>query len=350
MKKYVIDTREKQEFTAGSKARNDINEILERKGYDKKYIYINSKKSKIFMFRDIFTTYKDLKRIVEQLENNSELIIQFPWDSLAYKYAKYIKKMSKRKSIKTIVIIHDINSLRSSDKFGLLYFKYLIREIDFLNCFDYIICHNDKMKKYLVNNGISDKKIISLGIFDYLVDFKNKVDVNGNFKCVNIAGNLLINKSKYIYCLDQLKSEYYNFELFGINYTGKNDKFLKYNGSFDPTKLIKKVNTGFGLVWDGASIDKCDGNWGEYLKWNNPHKFSLYMACGIPVFVWKKSALATFVKQNEVGIVINSLKEIENIFKNMTKKDYIKYVKNVEKIQKRVIEGQFLNDAIEKCR
>ena len=114
--------------------------------------------------------------------------------------------------------------------------------------------------------------------------------------------------------------------------------------------MIKKVNTGFGLVWDGASIDKCDGNWGEYLKWNNPHKFSLYMACGIPVFVWKKSALATFVKQNEVGIVINSLKEIENIFKNMTKKDYIKYVKNVEKIQKRVIEGQFLNDAIEKCR
>lgn len=100
MKKYVIDTREKQEFTAGSKARNDINEILERKGYDKKYIYINSKKSKIFMFRDIFTTYKDLKRIVEQLENNSELIIQFPWDSLAYKYAKYIKKCQKERVLK----------------------------------------------------------------------------------------------------------------------------------------------------------------------------------------------------------------------------------------------------------
>ena len=35
---------------------------------------------------------------------------------------------------------------------------------------DYIIAHNSLMKNYLVNQGINDKKIYELGIFDYLTE------------------------------------------------------------------------------------------------------------------------------------------------------------------------------------
>lgn len=45
--KYVIDTVNPKDFTAGSKARNDIESILTKNGYDKFTIVVGEKKKKI---------------------------------------------------------------------------------------------------------------------------------------------------------------------------------------------------------------------------------------------------------------------------------------------------------------
>ena len=102
------------------------------------------------------------------------------------------------------------------------------------------------------------------------------------------------------------------------------------------------------MIWDGQSIDKISGLFGEYLRYNNPHKFSLYMATGIPVIVWKESALASFVEKNKVGYTVNSLYELEDIFKKMTKEEYEILVNNVKKIQNKVINGEYILTAVEK--
>lgn len=44
----------------------------------------------------------------------------------------------------------------------------------------------------------------------------------------------------------------------------------------------------FGLVWDGNSMDTCTGNYGSYLRINDPHKVSLYLSSGLPIIVGQK--------------------------------------------------------------
>lgn len=345
MDKYVIDTVNEDNLTAIGKARQDIEDILFSLDYNKRNILIKSSSNYLELFRNIKSVYTQLEDIISEIPNGSEIIIQYPWDSMSYKYAKYLRKYKKKKNLNFTVIIHDLNSLRSTKVLGRLYFKYYVDEIKVLDSFDYIICHNKKMKYYL-EKDIDSEKIIPLGIFDYLLDYKNESN-NSDYKKVIIAGNLDKNKSSYLYKLDELKNDNYYFTLFGINYTGLKNNFLQYQGAIDSNELPKRLNTGFGLVWDGSSLESCEGEFGVYLKWNNPHKFSLYMASGIPVFIWKKSALASFVIKNNLGFAINSLNEIENILKNLTTEEYGILLKNVSNIQDKVINGEFLKNALD---
>lgn len=347
--KIVIDIKYDNTFTATSKAREDVNKILEKKGFETKYINVKKGNDIKTLINNIKPSYKQLKKILEELPKQSTLLFQYPFDSMSYKFAKKIKEIKEKKQIKTIVLIHDLNSLRTSSKIGGLYYKYYIKEIKFLNIFDRIICHNDKMKNYLVENNIQIDKIISLGIFDYLIeDSKRNIKNNKDYKKIIIAGNLSKEKAAYVYQLPDLNIKNFYVDLYGINYTGEGLKRINYKGSFQPDKPLEKISAGFGLIWDGSSCDKCDGNFGNYLMWNNPHKLSLAMACGIPVIVWKKSALAEFVEKNEIGIAINSLKELDNFFKKLSLDDYNRYCKNVSKINKKVVNGKFLINAIEK--
>lgn len=347
MKKVIIDTTTGQSMTASSKARNDILEIAKKVGYDVKLIPITDSTDKFSLLKEIYLTYQKLKEILKELELGTIVIVQYPWNSMIFRYAKLIKKMARKKNLKIVAIIHDINSIRTNNLGGKIYFKYFVKEIKFLDHFDFIISHNYKMTDYLIKNGISPNKLYNLGIFDYLTN-KSCPNNYDSFKSVNIAGNLSIHKSKYIYELDKLNGKNYHFELYGINYTNKSSSFLIYNGAFNADDLPLKINSGFGLVWDGSSINACDGNFGNYLRWNNPHKFSLYMACGIPVIVWNKSALAKFVLDYQIGIVVSSLKELDNYFKKLTLGEYKKMVKNVMQIQKKVKDGYYFSNTIKK--
>ena len=84
--------------------------------------------------------------------------------------AKIIKKQAKKKRIKTILTIHDVNSIRTASSITRLYYQMLVREIDFMDSFDCIICHTPAMKRYLIKEGIDEKKVVVLEIFDYLVE------------------------------------------------------------------------------------------------------------------------------------------------------------------------------------
>lgn len=347
MKKVIIDTSVGESMTASSKAREDILTTSKQNGYDAKLISIDGSTNKFSLLKEIYFTYQKLKKILDDVEDGSTVIIQYPWDSMLYQYAKFIQKKAQLKNLKTIVLIHDINSIRTNNLGGKIYFKYFVKEIKFLTSFDYIISHNEKMTRYLIEQGIPKNKIYDLGIFDYLTDKSNINDFK-NFKSVTIAGNLSVNKSKYIYELDKLNGSHYHFELYGVHYTNPSSKFLVYNGAFPAEELPLKIHSGFGLVWDGSSTDTCDGTFGNYLKYNNPHKFSLYMACGIPVIVWKESALAQFVTSHQIGIVISSLEELDECFRTLTLPKYKEMVENVKKIQKNVKNGYYFSTVIRK--
>ena len=344
--RIVIDTKYEDTFTATSKAREDVNKILTKNKFLIKYIIIKSKN----LFLNIFLNYIQLKKILKNIPKNSTLLFQYPFDSMSYRYSKIIKKYCLKNNIKSIVLIHDINLLRTTSNIGKLYFKYYIKKFKFLNNFNIIICYNSRMKDYLVTNNVEESKIICLKLFDYLINDSAKKSDNYDFKSVIVAGNLSESKAGYLYKLNDLNIDEYHYDLYGMNYSGEVNKRIVYRGVFKSDKPREKIKDGFGLVWDGNSYNECDGNFGKYLEWNNPHKFSLYMASGIPVIVWSKSALSDFVKENEVGVVVDSLCELNDFFKNLDYEQYRKYVSNVKKIQKKVINGEFLTQTIKRCK
>lgn len=348
-KRYIIDTKFEEKYDATSKARKDIENILNKENYLSKYIIIPKASNYKELFKNIKLTYNSLIKILEEVENNSTLVFQYPWDSFSYKFSKAILKYKKKKNLKTIVIIHDLNSLRSLSFFGRIYYKYYVREFKYLSLFDYIICHNNKMKKLLITNKVNSNKIVELSLFDYLTNYNNINDIK-NFKFVSVAGNLTKEKSKYLYELCELKQSIYNIELFGTNYNGRVSSNINYRGAFPPDELVSKINFGFGLVWDGESIDSLEGNFGKYELYNNPHKLSLYLACNIPVIVSKDAAIASFVKKHNIGYAVKSLKDIEKVLKKCNKTQYKKMLKNVNEISIKVKDGYFIKQAINKCK
>ena len=90
----------------------------------------------------------------------------------------------------------------------------------------------------------------------------------------------------------------------------------------------------------------CTGVYGDYLKINNPHKTSMYLAAGIPVIIWEEAALANFIKKNHCGITIKSTDEIRNIIDNMLDEEYETLKANACKIGGKLRRGYFLKSAM----
>ena len=204
------------------------------------------------------------------------------------------------------------------------------------------------MKKYLIKEGICESKLVTLDIFDYLT---NTSEISENKGVgLTIAGNLNKDKSGYLYKLIE-RHPNYTLNLYGPNFDesivlGEN---INYLGSFSPDELPNKLQGQFGLVWDGDSIETCSGNTGNYLRYNNPHKTSLYLAAGIPVLIWKEAAISKFVKEHNVGILIDNLEEIEEVLNNISQEKLDEMQKNAKELSLKLRDGYYFKTAIEKC-
>lgn len=327
MKYFLKETYVKANH-AGPKARMDAEAIMVDVGFEEYYLS-ESRKNNV-------------------LNKNDIIVLQFPllWKSLK----KQIRmRFLKKKNFKAYLLIHDIESLRNKKIKTFSDFKhsiiYYLQNKTVLERVNGIIAHNDKMKSELVKMGINKEKIISLEIFDYLIP--NFIeDKNYDKDKILLAGNFDIRKTKYARILPEKP----DFEIYGINFENNNlPDNVHYKGSFSPEELPNHLQGGFGLVWDGDSARTCSGMYGEYLKINNPHKASLYLASGFPIIVWKQSALADFVRNNNCGILVNSLFEILESLESMSEDEYQELVKNSKRIGEKIRQGYYLKTALEKC-
>lgn len=138
--------------------------------------------------------------------------------------------------------------------------------------------------------------------------------------------------------------------MYGSNYnTDISNDNIEYKGSFKPEELPKILNKGFGLIWDGKTIDTCTGEYGNYLRYNNPHKLSLYLASGLPVFIWNEAAEAEFVEKNGLGFSISDLRDIDLIISSISMKQYEKLCANVKKISDKLVRGEYTKNALVKA-
>jgi len=209
---------------------------------------------------------------------------------------------------------------------------------------DGLIAHNPVMKSVLVDKGISEKKIVSLGIFDYLIpNYQDKEDLSKEGAII-VAGNLAQEKAGYLYELPARPA----YNLYGVGFDeSRKLSNATYFGSFLPDELPSALEGSFGLVWDGDSSKTCSGVFGEYLKYNNSHKASLYLASGFPIIVWGQSALANFVLEKECGISVESLLDLEEVLDNLSQEEYQDLIKNAKSVGQKIREGSYLLSALQ---
>lgn len=328
---------------AGGKAPNDIYEICKELGWNS-YEVVYPKESNDFL--KIIKGYIKLKKRLKELSMLDVDYVLYQHPMMGTFYNLYLMKYFNKKNIEVITLIHDIDSLRFYSSFGE---KKEKRELSTLKRSSYVICHNDKMKDYLTGKGLSKNKIICLDCFDYLSNKNNLIrkKTNTNYS-IAVAGNLNPIKCKYIYKMIE-ENPSLKIDLYGIGYQDSvNYQNVIYHGSFLPEELPSNINSAFGLVWDGADINTCCGEFGNYLRFNNPHKLSLYMATGIPVIVWDQSAIADFVEKNNVGITVGDLNNLNEKLSNISLESYNKMVDNVKLIQDKVLDGGYFKAAISK--
>lgn len=347
--KYIIievNSESGARFTAGVKARDDIETIAKMNRYVPIGVKVkvdNRKNSSIF---DKLTTHKKIemewKEKTGHLKSGDELLIQFPVLNHSVLLYKAVRRL-KKKNVKITLLIHDLEMFRAAlrrDNSLQKKVRLKFEEKSLLDMGDKIIVHNSRMRETLIRMGYSQENIQVLEIFDYLIpnyENKNNSESFDKYKPVVIAGALRYHKAKYIYDLPHN----IDFNLYGVGYEDKKQKNINYLGAFQPDELPFQLKGSFGLVWDGESCDTCTGVYGEYLKINNPHKTSLYLASGMPVIIWEKAALAEFVQRSCCGITIKSIGEIDEKLKMMSEEEYRKIKESAENIGRRLRSGYY---------
>ena len=329
---------------AGNKARNDVEEIVKREGYQPLLLTVEDW-YQMGTVKAQRHKAKALAQAFSQLKSGDQLLIQFPMLHHSFFTTRLVRKIQRR-GVKVYFIIHDLEALRYAN-LDTVPLKHKIRvrlqESSLLGVADGIVAHNPIMKSFLVKQGLSEKKIVSLDIFDYLIPSFIEKEKLSKEQPIIVAGNLAQEKAGYLYKLPAEPS----YNLYGVGFD--ESRALEneaYFGSFLPDELPAALEGGFGLVWDGDSAETCSGVFGEYLRYNNSHKASLYLASGFPLVVWKQSALSHFVLEKGCGIAVESLHDLKETIDNLSDADYQDLVDNAKRVGQEIRDGHYLKTAL----
>ena len=183
MKQFYLKERDALEHSrknAGSKARNDVETILDKLGFEPVDVVIPYKKVDTISgaVKTTFSNYRFWKQQLSGLGAGDRVLMQFPPRSHSALFPRLIRALRKRGVLVTF-LIHDLETMRYKDTSELPLMKRMriyLEETRLIRTADFIICHNDKMKGYLMSQGLSGSSLIPLGIFDYLTGFDPEAD------------------------------------------------------------------------------------------------------------------------------------------------------------------------------
>jgi hypothetical protein len=330
---YYISKNYRSYTSAASKAKIDCEEILRAGGYRNIGLPRTIRASETYGFaRNLLSVLVAAAR----LERGSTLVLQYPLK----KYHAFLCRVARWKGCTTVTIIHDLRSLRRK--------KVIIdKEIRDLNRSPLLVVHNERMRDWLLEHGCRSRAIV-LSIFDYLspaapapLPFRRPLEIvfAGTFSRERSAFPALLPREATAYLLNIYGNP-------GDIHALATHPVIRYKGVFNADILISKIEGHFGLVWDGPAITTCAGGHGEYLLYNNPHKTSLYLRCHLPVIIWSRAALAPFVRENGVGILLDSLEELERACAAITEEEYLAMRRNAARVSLRLASGSYLLDAL----
>lgn len=328
MRKIFLQECIESSFNAGSKARNDCDEILKRNGFRPCYVKLYGGNRISRYCYSIFNLIKIFFKILL----SDVCIIQYPYYRLPGLI--FYKLVFGLYHGEIICLIHDILDLRTKRERIEPELRFVLKKSKM------VIAHTQKMKELIIREiKMKEDKIKVLYLFDYLSNSSITFS-DLSKKEIVFAGNL--NKSPFIRNLNDLNGNLL-FYLYGAHspYINEGSKCV-YNGKFQPDDL-SNIKGSWGLVWDGDKLDTCSGPDGEYLRYNSSHKISLYLASGKPVIIWDQSSLKEYIEKHHLGFSIASLEEIENKINALTTEELTQIQESVAQYSNNLREGAFLS-------
>lgn len=347
MDRYILEPRIPNLFHAGSKAREDINYFLETTGYKVIIFKVNDSRKFLLKVKNYLSCLLKMDNMLKEIGPDSVVLLQYPYPCRSIIFESIVNKMAGR-GVKLVALVHDIDSLRMERPDN-----EIAREINYLNSFHHVISHNPIMTEWLKSKGLK-KDVLDLGLFDYRMNISDGdtgyfTERTGD-RIVVFAGNLSMNKSKFLYDFSGPMLKGIKMNLYGIEYDEKSIKCgnICFKGLYQPDELPGKMEGDYGLVWDGTDINTCSGHYGQYLRYNNPHKLSLYLAAGLPVITWKKAAISNMISQNKIGILVDSLAELSDAITEVSDEQYSQMRQNIRCFQEDVRNGHYIQSVVRK--
>ncbi|MBO7110244.1 MAG: galactofuranosyltransferase [Prevotella sp.] len=323
---------------AGNKAKTDIERTLRGLGARNLGLRTTFYDNKVVAF---LLNLVGIVKMMFCIRKGDRLVLQYP----VKKYFSFICRVAHWRKAQIIVIIHDLMSLHRKR-------VTLETELSRLSKGDVIIASNEKMQQWLAAQGLQ-RPMTALGLFDYLDNVpheshKTHESHEPHAWSLVYAGALVMRKNSYLLELAN-KAEHFDLHIYG-NADGlpgidKAPHAVCY--PFTPAdEFIRNADGDFGLVWDGDSLETCQGDFGEYLRYNSPHKVSFYLRAGLPVIIWREAAVASIIEQEGIGITITSIAELEQRLQTLTTEELEAMRQNVARVSQRLVSGQYFQKAL----
>lgn len=323
--KYMLDWHDNgTNNAAGKKAKDDVMYFLHRGGW--RDIPTPTNKYAKVLWSTFVAPFKFATTKADYI------LVKFPSEMpmLRKMNIDNIKRFSKAK---LIILIHDIETLRGWND-GNSHRKEVNGELALLKKADGIIVHSDNEKQFLVQHHVKAKMVV-IPFFDYYTDCPMQL-AHSYQKTICWAGNLVH--------ADFLQKLNIKHQLYAYGPMVKfNNPAIIYQGNYPATDLPRYLHADFGLVWNGTSVHTCDGAYGNYMRYNAPHKVSLYLSCGMPIITWSQAANAEYVTKHKIGLVIDDLDQLDELLDSVTNEQYQELQQNARALGKKIREGYFFN-------
>lgn len=323
-----------------NKARADIEQIAAEMGYAPFVLHApDSANGSVWQAIQVGAkTLGDWVRAFYRMRQGDLLLVQYPYFPVkGYGVARLALHLLRLKGVKTAALVHDLDSLRRIGGSAARGSDQLL-----LPGFEALIVHSQRMESYLRTVGVTCPMIL-MEAFDCLSE--GKIPVREKSRMVAIAGNLAADKSGYLKDIGKVPLEW---QLYGTNWAGSGSTRIEYHSEIAPERLPETISGAFGIVWDGDSLDGLTGLYGAYALLNSPHKLSTYLAGGLPVIVAKNAAAADFVAREQVGVALNSLRELPELIHTMPEEDYQRYAANARRVGAQLRAGENTKRALRK--
>jgi len=244
-----------------------------------------------------------------KLRHGDLLLVQYPCFPLeTAPMARIALHLLQWKGAKTAAYVHDLPSLRAANNTRTRW-----SDQELLPRFDWIIAHNERMAAYIIGQGVKEEQLIPLHMQDWLEN--GPVPQRTMDMSVCIMGELGRKRSYYLHELPKGKVQWH---LYGDSWKNnpKRPDIVYHGGKADD------LAGAFGLMWEGMSASTVTGASGAYMMLSSPRKAGAYLAQGMPLIVWKWSALAKLVKENKLGLVVDKISDIPAVLSKVSAEDY----------------------------